>query len=435
MAFAKRQLRPIEDVASKDTECLFPGRLVNGEVINAFLRLVERRSCNRPSLPHVMALNTYFFPALKACPARQREGFDRIQRRHKNLNLLDFDIILVPVHEPRLGREGHWWLMVADIRTKTISAYDSVTGRDQTKDLEVMRAYLDYQAEVATPTRAKREWLLWKGRECPAQTNTTDCGILLCAVAAEISQGGPLVNFTVDTNEMRRKISRALRASAIGDDQPMEEDLFPGEVDWDFETLARELERIAPPVPMGIVPADIDSQSEWDDCALDDPLPEVAVTPVEGGNSAQNEKEGSQTKPDLLELAGMTEEEVSMDQMPASPTLSMSPGRLRDWVSVTSTTESFEIISEPETESSQLQTTQPMEIDFGPTAVPPEILMRSSAVGGESTSTPTPKPEEGATNRPAKTRGKRRTMKVQIPGTNTFKRINIRKLGLVPYKR
>jgi hypothetical protein len=38
-------------------------------------------------------------------------------------------------------------------------------------------------------------------------------------------------------------------------------------------------------------------------------------------------------------------------------------------------------------------------------------------------------------SRPKTTRGKRRTMKVLIPETNTWKRINIKRLGLAPFKR
>lgn len=402
-----RPLRPVEEVSSTNQQCLFPGELVNGDVISAYFRLIERRSCNRPQLPHTIAVSSYFFTLLRTSLANRGAGFERARRHHKGLNLLDFDLVLIPVHEPLVGRSGHWWLVVVDTRTNTISAYDSVPGRGPLHDLGPVEDYMRFQARITKPERPERRWLRWEGRPCPRQESANDCGIFLCAIATEIAIGGPLADFQVDVKEWRKRISQALRASALADDQPATNSLFPGEVDWEFEMLALELERLMPPIPM--------------DPTLSPP----------------GQMELERDRPNLLEMTGMageipnlmeTEGSGEGPEPPQSPALSLSPG-LQDWFSVASTA-SFEVLSLPdETQEAELPTPAPQSRQPGE----PSTLQQAA----ERPVTPLGVSQEPVDHplRLKKSRGKRRTMKVRIPGTDTFKRINIRRLGLTPFKR
>ncbi|XP_046687137.1 sentrin-specific protease 1-like [Homalodisca vitripennis] len=117
-----------------DSERLFPGQLLNGEVISAYLRLLERWNAMDHNLPNVLALDSYFFTVLK------RSGHERARGHHRDQDLWDYEKILV-VHE-ELADVGHWWLLVVEPRKETISAYDSLKGRNHKPAMDLLREYL-----------------------------------------------------------------------------------------------------------------------------------------------------------------------------------------------------------------------------------------------------------------------------------------------------
>lgn len=97
---------------SKKTYALGSGCLVNGMAVNAFLRLIERRSMFfYHQLPRVFAVNSTLLSTNDVVAAGA--GLDSAE------------LVLFPLHLPRLGPYGHWALLFASIRDSTVTAYES----------------------------------------------------------------------------------------------------------------------------------------------------------------------------------------------------------------------------------------------------------------------------------------------------------------------
>ncbi|XP_046674692.1 sentrin-specific protease 1-like [Homalodisca vitripennis] len=203
-----------------DSERLFPGQLLNGEVISAYLRLLERRNAMDYNLPNVLALDSYFFTVLK------RSGHERARDHHRDQDLLDYEIILVPVHE-ELVDVGHWWFLVVEPRKATISAYDSLKGRNHTPAMDLLRDYVKKE-EIRAKTEA-RSWCLYGERSCPAQDNLVDCGVFLCAIDGAICGGQEAKELQVDGREFRRQMAKELREDSVTEIKSSQPELFPGE--------------------------------------------------------------------------------------------------------------------------------------------------------------------------------------------------------------
>ncbi|KAG8246620.1 SUMO1 sentrin specific peptidase 1 [Homalodisca vitripennis] len=382
-----------------DSERIFPGQLLNGEVISAYLRLLERRNAMDHNLPNVLALDSYFFTVLK------RSGHERARGHHRDQDLLDYEIILVPVHE-ELADVGHWWLLVVEPRKATISAYDSLKGRNHKPAMDLLRDYVKKE-EIRAKTEA-RSWCLYGERSCPSQDNLVDCGVFLCAIAGAICGGREAKELHVDGREFRRQMAKELREDSITENKSSQPELFPGEEpDWSFEDLAEELDQLTDPTKWSLIlPAEEETPEEIG--VLQEEVD--AINPPEGAagtSSGHMEVDRCMSpKPTLLELARLS----PMDE---GDVLSLSPG----W----SMGSSIEVIPDPEEE---------------------EYLRVAPSVKSQLEETATQErmgdpPERPHCTKPKRTRGKRRTMKVQIPGTNEWKRVNVRKLGLpvFPKKR
>ncbi|KAG8312823.1 SUMO1 sentrin specific peptidase 1 [Homalodisca vitripennis] len=375
-----------------DSERLFPGQLLNGEVISAYLRLLERRNAMDHNLPNVLALDSYFFTVLK------RSGHERARGHHRDQDLWDYEKILVPVHE-EMADVGHWWLLVVEPRKETISAYDSLKGRNHKPAMDLLREYLKKE-EMRAKTEA-RSWCLYGERSCPSQDNLVDCGVFLCAIAGAICGGREAKELRVDGREFRRQMAKELREDSVTENKSSQPELFPGEEpDWSFEDLAKELDQLTDPTKWSLIlPAEDETPEEIG--VLQEEVD--AINPPEGAagtSSGHMEVDKCRSpKPTLLELARLS----SMDE---GDVLSLSPG----W----SMGSSIEVIPDPEEE---------------------EFLRVAPSVKSQPEETATQErmgdpPERPHGTKPKRTRGKRRTMKVQIPGTNEWKRINVRKLGL-----
>ncbi|KAG8257572.1 SUMO1 sentrin specific peptidase 1 [Homalodisca vitripennis] len=303
-----------------DSERLFPRQLLNGEVISAYLRLLERRNAMDYDLPNVLALDSYFFTVLK------RSGHERARGHHRDQDLLDYEIILVPVHEV-LADVGHWWHLVVEPRKATISAYDSLKGRNH-KPVK--------KEEIRAKTEA-RSWCLYGERSCPSQDNLVDCGVFLCAIAGAICGGREAKELQVDGREFWRQMAKELREDSVTEIKSSQPELFPEEEpDWSFEDLAEELDQLTDPTTWLLrLPAEEETPEEIG--ALQEEVD--SINPPEGAaGTSSGDMEVDRCispKPTLLELARLS----PMDE---GDVLSLSPG----W----SMGSSIEIIPDPEEE-------------------------------------------------------------------------------------
>lgn len=111
-----RTVRPPIELFEEDFDTLGTGCLVNGMVVNAFLRLIERRSMFYHQLPRVLAVSSALLPSWSRGDLTTNDvlaagaGLDRAK------------IILFPLHLPQLGPYGHWALLFASLKEGTVTA-------------------------------------------------------------------------------------------------------------------------------------------------------------------------------------------------------------------------------------------------------------------------------------------------------------------------
>ncbi|KAG8300033.1 SUMO1 sentrin specific peptidase 1 [Homalodisca vitripennis] len=362
-----------------DSERLFSGKLLNGEIISAYLLLLERRNARDCNLPNVLALDIiYFFSVLK------RSGHERARGHHRDQELLAYEIILVPVHE-ELADFGHWWLLVLEPKKATISAYDSLKGINHKPAMDLLRDYVKKE-EIRAQTEA-RSWCLYGGRTCPSQGNLVYCRVFLCAIAGAICGAREAKELQVHGRELWRQMARELRVDSVTEIKSSQLELFPGEEpDWSLDDLPEELERLTDPTKWSLrlpsgeeTPEGIGALQEKVD----------SVNPPEGaaGTSSGDMEIDTSPKPTLPEIARVS----PMDE---GDIFSLSPG----W----SMGSSIEIIPDPEEEEC---------IRVAPSVISqPEDCATQKRMGDP--------PEQPHCTKPKRTRSKRRTMTDQIPGTN-----------------
>lgn len=107
----------------EDMETLRPRCLVNGMVINGYLRLVERRSIFYEHLPSVWACDSAFRPDWI------RGGYGATKGRLRHVDPFSRELLLFPMHLPQVGQHGHWSLVAVWPRRTTITAFDSLVPR------------------------------------------------------------------------------------------------------------------------------------------------------------------------------------------------------------------------------------------------------------------------------------------------------------------
>ncbi|KAG8267566.1 SUMO1 sentrin specific peptidase 1 [Homalodisca vitripennis] len=268
-----------------DSERLFPGQLLNGEVILAYLRLLERQNAMDHNLPNVLALDSYFFTVLK------RSGHERARGHHRDQDL--WGGIMRKSSAPYMRKP----------RKETISAYDSLKGRNHKPAMDLLREYLKKE-EMRAKTEP-RSWCLYGERSCPSQDNLVDCGVFLCAITGAICGGREAKELRVDGREFRRQMAKELREDSVTENKSSQPELFPGEEpDWSFEDLAKELDQLTDPTKWSLIlPAEDETPEEIG--VLQEEVD--AINPSEGAagtSSGHMEIDKCMSpKPTLLELA------------------------------------------------------------------------------------------------------------------------------------
>lgn len=206
-------LRPILPLDNDQLESLFPGRLVTGEQIDSYFRLIERRSLFHNELPSVFAFDSYFFPAW------EKGGYNLVKGRAKNVNLFSKEILLFPVHiPPPINGIGHWALIVVKPKLQLIRTLDSL-GNSQTKYMEIVKKFMTAEAAQKKVLIHEDIWLICGNPEgCPRQTNGVDCGVFTCFFAEVVSLNEAVVGALMEPLIWRKHIARALRRGKIGEE-------------------------------------------------------------------------------------------------------------------------------------------------------------------------------------------------------------------------
>ena len=98
------------NIQTKDLNLLTGENWLNDKIIDGYLKMISDRSSTdayrREKLPKVYAMSSYFFENL------MNRGTPAVEKWTKDVDIFDFDLILVPIHLPK-----HWCLAVVDFRT------------------------------------------------------------------------------------------------------------------------------------------------------------------------------------------------------------------------------------------------------------------------------------------------------------------------------
>ena len=101
----------------------------------------------------------------------------------KNINFLDFDLILFPIH---LITSKHWVLAAAFPKQKQIIYFDSLGGTGS-KYCQTISNFF----KVRYPQEDMSKWNLSNSNNIPRQTNGIDCGVFVCQMAERLSRRAP----------------------------------------------------------------------------------------------------------------------------------------------------------------------------------------------------------------------------------------------------
>lgn len=381
-------LKPLERLPADFRECLLAGRLLNGETISAYLQLIERRSVLCSEYPTVWAVDTFFYSSLA------KRGSTAVRRALLDRDPLASDLIFIPVHEPEFGQDGHWYLLVVDFKLSEISAYDSIRNRNHRTSLYKIKDFMDEQHQKAT--LATKSWYLRDDRNCAIQTNAIDCGVFVCAHAEALSRSQETKSLTFKPIEFRRRMNKELSDGSMLAPAMFNEEAAStsgaAEDPSSLEEVMRQVSFLTQPLPTLISPIRSPVQPE-EKMAMqtEEPVTEEMDVVFLGEFPAETVQSAA--------CSGPSQEE----EIPESPSLSLSPA----W----SLFNELAMVSEG----------------------------RDTSAGETATLTNdrvTPADAALSSIQKKARRGKKRyTMKIQIPGTNQVKRVNVRKLGFKPTAR
>jgi Ulp1 family protease len=219
-------LRPVIKLASPDLHGLLNNELVDGVVVSAYFRLIERRSRYYLELPCVWAFDTIFMQDWL------RGGIQATRARIQDINIFKEDLLLFPIHLPNVSAVGHWALLVVNVRQKIIQAYDSVhlpRFQEMTEVLKFLRVAAIIQGENFD---AAKWTMLETPSEAPKQNDAISCGVYVCALANKLTGSrkweSMMKDLQVDIGQWRRSMASAIRRGRLRDEHFDLVELSPG---------------------------------------------------------------------------------------------------------------------------------------------------------------------------------------------------------------
>lgn len=147
--------------------------MLNDECINAYMKILQQRANNMGA--KIWFMNSNFYGFLKT------EGYDKVSRWTKNVDIFDKDKIVFPIH---FEDKKHWTLGIINMRDRRFEYYDSLSGLDE-KYSETMSLYIQMEAMNKEKKFDILNWNKTKvnGTYLPLQNNGIDCGVFVCQYA------------------------------------------------------------------------------------------------------------------------------------------------------------------------------------------------------------------------------------------------------------
>jgi sentrin-specific protease 1 len=209
-------------VILRSLRSLLPGRWLNDEIINEYLRILVSKHnevCRQKNQRLCHAYNTAFmFNLISRNADDEKYNYEEVRRWSKKVpgkNLFDLDKLFIPINQ----NNTHWMLVVVSFQECCIRFYDSQkrdrrSGPDQ-KYLQWIKMYIkderhklplhDWKSEVTPP-------------ETPTQSNGFDCGVFVCSFVELIIAGRPLTFCQEDVTKNRNRIAWTLIQAGKTDD-------------------------------------------------------------------------------------------------------------------------------------------------------------------------------------------------------------------------
>jgi len=187
------------------TSLLRQNGALDDQVVNAFLRVVERRNSLTSSAWSVFGFDSFFHTAWT------QGGYNRVRRWTKGVNIFERDLVVFPIN---LKEEFHWVLVAVWPKSQWIKAYDSLGKPRKDLTLDIMN-YLEELAKDTLFDFEKELWMTQYQATAPQQKpQTNDCGVFLCRIAERLARQ-ELVATRFDVVEYRRHIATVLRKSLL----------------------------------------------------------------------------------------------------------------------------------------------------------------------------------------------------------------------------
>jgi len=163
-------------ITGKDISTLKGLSWLNDEIINFYMQMIVARG-GTEKYDKVYAFSTFMYSTYKD------NGYNKIRRWTKKVDLFSYDIVLIPVH---LGM--HWCLATIDVKKKSVNYYDSMGGNNQ-QCVDLLFKYL--KEEHMDKKKVEFDSTGWDScilKDIPQQMNGSDCGMFACKFAEYISR-------------------------------------------------------------------------------------------------------------------------------------------------------------------------------------------------------------------------------------------------------
>lgn len=164
---------------------------LNDEIINGYLELLETRSRSEAWRENggatIAAFNSYLYYSVVGGENGRGYEYSKVQSWRKDLDVLDFDYILVPIHSP-----GHWSLCVVYVRRLVVQHIDSLHFGNREPAKLIARWFSDRLKAQPDKIVTETEVRVFHSSDVPLQTNSFDCGVFVCTNADFICRDLPL---------------------------------------------------------------------------------------------------------------------------------------------------------------------------------------------------------------------------------------------------
>ena len=186
-----------ESQTNVDLTCLFSPNWLNDEVINIYLKLLNKHNSN------VFMYETQFHSAFL------EGGFERVQNYYQRKNVLSFEKIFIPIHHGT-----HWFLIIFDGNDLTSFDPYNYPGIDGRKKQDLLDNNKLFHTKLLTNLKFDYFHPLFKKYnkqwhdvairvklppEIPCQENNHDCGVFLLMFAKCVLMN---LDFDFDTTDM-----------------------------------------------------------------------------------------------------------------------------------------------------------------------------------------------------------------------------------------